>query len=86
MEKEMTRLPYETRAGQPSEADTFAQLLEYLRLAEEAAYLIGHLRNAQNDKLEGRCWLEIGEMLKFTQKNITSLATKRFNLRTGYRQ
>lgn len=70
------RLLIETRAGQPSEADTFAQLLEYLRLAEEAAYTIGHLRQMQDDKLVGKGWLAVGEMLKMTQANVTKLATQ----------
>lgn len=70
------RLPYSTTAGLFSEADTFAQLLEYLRMAEEAAYAIGHYRQMQNDKLVGQGWLAVGEMLKMTQTNVTSLATK----------
>jgi hypothetical protein len=80
------RLPYETIAGQASEADTFAQLLEYLRLAEEAAYLLGHLRRAQDDKLLGQGWLAIGEMLKMTQTNVTRLATKKLRDSAGWKQ
>lgn len=73
-----TRLPYETTAGQISEADTFAQLLEYLRLAEEAAYTIGHLRKANDDETCGQGFLAIGEMLKMTQVNVTKFVTKRW--------
>lgn len=72
----MTRLPYETRAGQPSEADTFSQLLEYLRLAEEAAYMIGHLNKANDNEIKGQGFLAVGEMLKLTQANLIKLATK----------
>jgi len=70
------RLPYETRAGTPSESDTFAQLLEHLRLAEEAAYLIGHLRKANDDDLTGQGFLAVGELLKLTQINVTRFITK----------
>ncbi len=78
------RLPYETKAGYVSEADTLAQLLEYLRLAEEAAYTIGHLRKAQDDNLVGQGWLAIGEMLKATQLGVTKLATKPMRSRVGF--
>ncbi len=80
------RLEYETRGGNVSEADTFAQLLEYLRLAEEACYVIGHLRKANDDSLTGQGWLGVGEMLKLTQVNVTKLAVASGKLLTGYRQ
>lgn len=73
------RLPYETVAGQISEADTFAQLLEYLRLAEEAAYTIGHLRKANDDELVGQGFLAVGELLKMTQANVTKFITRTWN-------
>lgn len=79
------RLPYSTTAGQVSESDTFAQMLEYLRMAEEAAYTIGHLRKANDDNLTGQGWLAIGEMLKMTQHNITKLATGPLGI-SGWRQ
>lgn len=79
------RLPYETRAGQVSEADTFSQLLEHLRLAEECAYIIGHLRKMQDDKFAGQGWLAVGEMLKMTQTNVTNFATKGLRSSAGYR-
>lgn len=79
------RLPYSTTGGQVSEADTFAQMLEYLRMAEEAAYTIGHLRKANDDELTGQGWLAIGEMLKMTQRNITKLATGALGIK-GWRQ
>jgi len=78
------RLPYETRAGAVSEADTYAQLLEYLRLAEEAAYTIGHLRKANDDELTGQGWLAIGEMLRLTGINVTNLATRKMRSSVGY--
>lgn len=79
------RLNYETRAGQVSEADTYMQLLEYLRLAEEAAYLLGHLRKANDDEVTGQGWLAVGEMLKLTQRNVASLALNKSKSSTGFR-
>jgi hypothetical protein len=69
------RLPYETIGGAISEADTFAQLLEHLRMAEEAAYMIGHLNKSNDQPIRGQGFLAIGEMLKLTQINVTKLAT-----------
>jgi hypothetical protein len=70
------RLPYSTTAGQISEADTFSQLLEYLRLAEEAAYMIGHLKKMNDEEVLGQGFLAVGEMLKMTQVNVTRFITK----------
>jgi hypothetical protein len=70
------RLPYSTTAGQISEADTFSQLLEYLRLAEEAAYMIGHLKKMNDEEVLGQGFLAVGEMLKMTQINVTRFITK----------
>ena len=79
------RLPYETRAGYLSEADTFSQLLEHLRMAEEACYTLGHLAKMQGDDLKGQGWLAIGEMYKLSQTNVTNLATKSLRSQAGYR-
>jgi hypothetical protein len=70
------RLPYETKGGALSEAETFAQLLEYLRMAEEACYTLGHWFKAQDDELKGQGFLAVGQMLDLTGKNVTRLATK----------
>jgi hypothetical protein len=70
------RLPYETKAGSFDEAASFLQLIEYLRLAAEAAYAIGHSRKANDDKLTGQGFLAVGQMLEMTAKNVTSLATQ----------
>jgi hypothetical protein len=71
------RLPYETLAGNFSEADTFAQLLEYLRMAQEACYALGHYKKANDDDLIGQGFLAVGEMLKLTQDKVTTLATRK---------
>ena len=74
------RLPYETIGGNVSEADTFSQLMEYLRLAEEAAYLLGHLRKANDDSAQGDLWLQVGERFKPMQGLVTSLAQGKISL------
>lgn len=79
------RLTYETQAGVVSEADTFSKLLEYLRLAEESCYVIGHLRKANDQELVGQGFLAIGEMLKMTGINVTNLATKGIRAKGGFR-
>lgn len=79
------RLNYETIGGNVSESDTLAQLTEYLRLAEECCYVIGHLRKAQDDKLLGQGWLAIGEMIKMTNVNCQNLATRKLRTSAGYK-
>jgi hypothetical protein len=80
------RLPYETKGGHISESETFAQLIEYLRMSQECCYVLGHYRKAQDDELIGTGWLAVGEMLKKVQEQVTSLATKRLHTSIGYRQ
>ena len=70
------RLPYETRAGTFSEGETFAQLIEYLRLAQEAAAVIGHHKKANDAELIGQGFLGIAEMLGRVCISVTDLATK----------
>ncbi len=68
-------MKYETRGGQVSEADTFSKLLEHLREAQECAYVLGHLRKANDDKVTGQGFIAIGEMFKMMIRNVTQLAT-----------
>jgi hypothetical protein len=70
------RLTYETRAGHVSEADTFAKMIEYLRMAQECAYTIGHLRKANDEEVTGQGFIAVGEMLKLTQDSLLKLITK----------
>jgi len=70
------RLPIETRAGIFSEGETFARLIEHLKLAAEDAYLIGHYKKANDEELLGQGWLGIGQMLERTCIGVTDLATK----------
>jgi len=70
------RLQYETAAGTLDEGATFAQLIEYLRLAQEAAATIGHYKKSQDDTLRGQGFLAIAEMLGMTCTKVTDLATR----------
>jgi hypothetical protein len=74
------RLPYDTIAGNVSEAGTFAQLTEYLRLAEEACYTIGHLNKANDETIRGDGFLHIGKLLAKVRDNVTTLATSKSSL------
>jgi hypothetical protein len=74
------RLPYETIAGNVSEAATFGQLLEYLRMAEEACYTIGHINKANDDLVRGEGFLKIGKLLAKMRENVTILATSKSSL------
>lgn len=68
-----------------TEAEIFTRVLENLRLAEEAAYILGHFYKAQDDFAHGQGLLAVGEMLKMTQINITNLATKAMRSQAGFR-
>lgn len=70
----MTRLRIESIGGAPSEADAFAQAIEYLTLAEEAINIIGHLRKANDDEFLGQGFLAIAEMLHKTRMNVIKLS------------
>lgn len=59
----------------PTKSEKFAELLEYLVKAQEAAAMIAHLTR-DDDKLHAKGWLAISEMFKRTQHQITQLATK----------
>ena len=69
----------------PSEAEVFTHMLEQIRLAEEAAYILGHYYKAQDDFEKGQGFLAVGEMFKMTQINVTNLATKRLRQAGGFK-
>lgn len=68
-----------------TEAEVFAHLSEQLRLAEEAAYIIGHYYKAQDisDFDLGQGFLAVGEMLRMTQLNVQNIATKSMRVKAG---
>jgi hypothetical protein len=71
----------------PTEAEVYTSLIERLRLAEEAAYILGHYFKAQevSDFDKGQGFLAVGEMLKYTQLNVTNLATRAIRAKGGFR-
>ena len=71
----MTRLPYETKGGAFSEGEAFAQLIEHLRLATEAALAIGHLNNSHKNTIRGDGFIQIGQMLDRIRLKTTRFAT-----------
>lgn len=68
---------YETVGGQASEAITYSRLIEHLKLAAEAAMVLGHLRKANDsDPIIGTGFLGIGQLLEKVCEQVTQLATK----------
>lgn len=61
--------------GLPTKGEKFAELIEYLRKAQEASAMLGHL-HADESKLMSQGYLAISEMLKLTVHNVTKLATR----------
>ena len=59
----------------PTKGEKFAELIEHLRLAEEAAAVLGHL-HADEDKTMSHGWLGVSQLLNRTVKTVTDLATK----------
>jgi len=64
----------------PTKGETFAQLIEHLRLAQEAAAMLGHLY-ADEDSNMSHGWLGVSEMLNLTCRNVTSFATRGGNIK-----
>lgn len=71
-----TRLPWETKAGEFSEPETFLQLLEHLRLAAEACYGISHFRKANEDAISGQMFLVFGQALESMVQSVTRTAMR----------
>ena len=63
----------------PTTGEAYSQLMEHLRLAQEAAAMLAHLHKA-NDKHEtSRRWLLVSENFKKMQYTLTQLATRALN-------
>lgn len=61
----------------PTQGEKFAEFIEHVRKAQEAAAMLGHLAKANDDDMMGQGWLAISEMMKLTCINATKLATRR---------
>jgi hypothetical protein len=61
----------------PTRGETYARLIEHLRLAQEDAATMAHLHNTESrDSPLARGWLTVSEMLKQMQYKVTQFATK----------
>ena len=60
----------------PTKGESFAKLIEHIRLAQEDSATLAHLSNANDERQIAIAWLAVSEMLKKVQHNITQLATK----------
>jgi hypothetical protein len=83
------RLRIPTTAGKASASDTFMQLIEHIRLAEECCYVLAHIatydENAQMPLSKQKMFMAMGEMFKMTATNVTNLATSKMRKQAGYR-
>lgn len=74
-----------TTTGHASEADVFMQLIEHIRLAEEACYVLAHINTYEKTPLKHKGYLAMGEMFKMTAINVTNLATGKIRRQAGFR-
>lgn len=72
----MTKLTYDTQAGNLSEAGTYSQLIEHLRLASEACFVLSHYYKANEHESRANGFLMVGQTLEKTVSLVTDLATK----------
>lgn len=71
---------YETKGGLASHGETYAKLIENIRIAQESAYLLAHLTRAQGgsrDNAVADGWVAVGEMMKRLNYQVTELAKAR---------
>lgn len=68
-------MTYETKGGAFSEGEAFAKGVEYLRLATEQFYAIGHYNNGHNNTVRGDGFVQVGHLLERVRVNITKFAT-----------
>jgi sulfur carrier protein ThiS len=63
----------------PTRGETYAKLLEHLRLAQEDAAMMGHLLSAEGskeDRVLGNAWLTVSELIRKMGLEVTQLATR----------
>ncbi len=61
----------------PTKSETYARLMEHLRLAQENSATLAHLANAEGDgpgMVIGKGWLNVSEGLKRMLHIVTQLA------------
>ena len=60
----------------PTKGETYAQLIEHLRYAQEASAILAHLAYGNDERNLGGSWLQVEELLKKMQHSVTELAMK----------
>lgn len=60
----------------PTSGEKFAELIEHIAKAQEAAAFLAHLE-ADNNKVQSQGWLAVSEMFKLTRHNVTKLAMRK---------
>ncbi len=60
----------------PTKGEVYSQLMEHLRLAQEASAMLSHLARANSENRNADGWLAISENFRKIQAVVTDLATK----------
>jgi len=63
----------------PTTGETYSQLMEHLRKAQEAAAMLAHLHKANDHHETSRRWLLVSENFQKMQYTLTQLATRSLN-------
>lgn len=58
----------------PTEGETFARMIEHLRLAQECAGTLSHLASANDQRRRAIGWIAVEQQLKLTCAAVTKLA------------
>lgn len=62
----------------PTQGEEYAKFIEYIRLAQESAYTLGHLAKSMSsnskDRAIGDGWISVGELLKRVNYQVAMLA------------
>lgn len=66
---------WSTVGGIPTQGECFAKLIHHIREAQEQALMLGHLAKANDDHLNSKGWLGVGEMLGNVVIQVTRFAT-----------
>jgi hypothetical protein len=63
----------------PTIGETYSQLMEHVRKAQEAAAMLAHLHKANDNHRAALSWLAVSENFKKMQHKLTQLAMGRMN-------
>ena len=60
----------------PTKGESYSKLMEHLRKAQEEASTLAHLHGLNDDRKMAVGWLQVSEMFKKVQKQVTTMATR----------